>query len=353
MARTPGLGTNPKADIMKALRYIGYPFAMIYSGITSLRNLAFDRGILNSYSPKVPTIAVGNLAMGGTGKTPMIEFLIEQFSDKKIAVVSRGYGRKTKGLLKVDPKGSANDFGDESLQIAQKYPVSVWVSEERKLGVQAAEAAGVELILLDDAFQHRYVKAHRYILLSTFNRPFFKDAVVPAGYLRESAAGAQRAQHLIFTKGPKNIPASQKQEYLAQANQYTDAEVYFTCLEYRNLSNQWGQILKPNSKIALITSIANTQVLKEHLKQSFQIEQHWEYGDHHAFNKSEIAQHLAKAKAENWALVCTDKDLVKLKHLVQEIDPELPIYNLPVYHAFAEEEKRSLLGDLGRLFSKG
>lgn len=338
---------------MKAYRYLLVPFSLIYSGITGLRNFAFDRGILSSYRPQVPTIAVGNLAMGGTGKTPMIEFLIEQFADKKIAVVSRGYGRKTKGLLKVDPQGSANDFGDESLQIAQKYPVSVWVSEKRKLGVQAAEAAGAQLILLDDAFQHRYVKAHRYLLLSTYHRPFFKDAVVPAGYLRESAHGARRAQHLIFTKGPQDLAPSQKQEYLAKAGKYSAAQVYFTHLEYKSVSNQWGQSLKANSKIALITAIANTQALRAQLEQGFQIEEHWAYRDHHSFEKSDLLAHLAKAKAENWALVCTEKDWVKLTQVLGEIDAQFPLYRLPVYHAFAEEEKRALLDDLKRLFSEG
>jgi tetraacyldisaccharide 4'-kinase len=326
------------------------PLAGIYDAITRLRNFAFDCGWLSSYQAKVPCIAVGNLSMGGTGKTPMIEFLISSQLPKKIGVVSRGYGRKTKGLLAVNPKGSAQDYGDECLQIAQKFPVQVWVSEKRALGVKAAEAAGCELILLDDAFQHRYVKAHYYLLLSTFQKPFFKDWIVPAGSLRESRKGAARSQALIITKSPLRLSADEIKAYQLAARKYSPAPLYFSSLSYGAITNQFGEELPPKTKVALISGIAHTQALVKALQERCQLMEHWNYGDHHDYKLSELKNHLAKAKQENWALVCTDKDRVKLSPLLVQLDPKFPLYTLPVKHQFSGEDEKRLLRDIESLF---
>tara|TARA_B100001115_G_scaffold184370_1_gene186552 strand:- start:916 stop:1929 length:1014 start_codon:yes stop_codon:yes gene_type:complete len=334
-----------------ALKILLRPFGMLYDLITTARNRAFDEGRLESYQSKVPTIAIGNLSMGGTGKTPFTEFLIQQLSAEPKAVVSRGYGRKSKGLLEVQPNGRAEDFGDEALQIAQKFPVRVWVSEKRKAGVQAAEVAGSKLILLDDAFQHRYVKAHRYIMLSRFDQPFFNDYVVPAGYLRESRKGAERADFVIFTKCPTNLNAALKQSYVQATARYTQAQVLFSELKYGKIRDQFGNELEPGKALHLITGIADTKAMIDYLEKEYPILKNNSYRDHHAFTETELKTHLAEAKKAKAALLCTDKDRVKLGPLLASIEAEYPLYSLPVEPIFSVADQSLLLSDLESLFS--
>lgn len=323
------------------------PFSALYGLINKWRNRAFDRGLLQSYRAGVPTIAVGNLSVGGTGKTPMIEFLIRALNLKPKAVVSRGYGRKTKGLLKVDPRGSAEDFGDESLQIAQKFPLDIWVSEARKLGVQAAEAAGAKLILLDDAYQHRYVKADRYLLLSRFDNPFFSDFLLPGGSLRESRQGAQRAHFIIFTKCPPQLSSEVKDHYRQEAARYSQARVLFAHFEYGPICNQFGEELQATKPLVLISAIANNSHLQKHLQKHFELKEVLSFKDHHHFSAEELKPLKESLKKESINLVCTDKDRVKLGPLLGE----LPLYSVPVAHHFNEADQRLLISDLQGLIS--
>ncbi|WP_421754041.1 tetraacyldisaccharide 4'-kinase [Croceimicrobium sp.] len=334
-----------------ALKILLRPLGMLYDLITTARNRAFDEGRLESYQSKVPSIAIGNLSMGGTGKTPFTEFLIQNLDIDPKAVVSRGYGRKSRGLLEVDPNGSAEDFGDEALQIAQKFPVRVWVSEKRKAGVLAAEEAGAKLILLDDAFQHRYVKAHRYLMLSRFDQPFFNDYVVPAGYLRESRKGAERADFIIFTKCPANLNASLRQRYMQATARYTKAQVLFSELKYGKIRDQFGNELEKGKALHLITGIADTKAMIEYLEMEYSILKNNSYRDHHAFRETELKSHLAEAKKAKAALLCTDKDRVKLGPLLDKIEADYPLYSLPVEHVFKPADQSRLLSDLKSLFS--
>jgi tetraacyldisaccharide 4'-kinase len=318
------------------------PLALIYQAVTSLRNYAFQKKWLTSYIPQVPTICVGNLSVGGTGKTPMIEYLIHELRDFKVAVVSRGYGRQTKGLLKVDPLGNPKDFGDECIQLAQKFDVPVWVSEKRVLGVRAAEAAQVDVILLDDAFQHRYVQAHLYFLLSRYSRPFFKDYVLPAGTLREARLGAKRADLLIFTKGPQQAIAAEQKEFRQQSQKYSNAPVVFSHFINGAIQNQRGENLKPNSRVGLVTAIANSDSIKAHLEQNQQLLKHWEFRDHHPYSIASLISIQAEAEKMQLNLVCTDKDRVKLQRLIDEHKLTIELFCLPVSHHFSMFDKKQL-----------
>jgi tetraacyldisaccharide 4'-kinase len=186
-----------------------FPFSILYGWITSIRNFLFDKGIFKSYSFDIPIIAVGNLSVGGTGKTPQIEYLIRLLSPNyKIAILSRGYKRKSKGFVLADPTSNAEILGDEPFQIYQKFPNTiVAVDADRKNGIENLLVLNEkpDVILLDDAFQHRKVKAGFYILLTGYDDLFYSDFILPAGNLRESRSGAKRANVIIITKCPKDI----------------------------------------------------------------------------------------------------------------------------------------------------
>ena len=180
---------------MKAIRYLLFPFAVLYDGVTSIRNTFYDKGVLKSTKFDLPIIAVGNLSVGGTGKSPMIEYLIRLLGDKKIATLSRGYKRKTEGFILIDSSHTSSDVGDEPLQFFKKFPqISAAVDANRVNGIQQLQKkVNPEVILLDDAYQHRKVEAGFYILLTKYDDLFSDDLVLPTGNLRESRKGAKRA----------------------------------------------------------------------------------------------------------------------------------------------------------------
>ena len=194
---------------MNVLRKILFPFALLYGIITSIRNFLFDNGILKSYSFDIPIIAVGNLSLGGTGKTPQIEYLIRLLSPKyKVATLSRGYKRKSKGFILADATSNAEILGDEPFQFFSKFPtIQVAVDADRKNGIEQLLSQNIkpDIILLDDAFQHRKVKAGFYILLTSFDELFINDSIFPVGNLRESKLQAKRANMIIVTKCPETI----------------------------------------------------------------------------------------------------------------------------------------------------
>jgi tetraacyldisaccharide 4'-kinase len=194
---------------MNFLRKILFPFAVLYGFITSIRNFLFDYRILKSYSFPIPVIAVGNLSVGGTGKTPQIEYLIRLLSNKyKIATLSRGYKRKSEGFILANATSNAEILGDEPFQFYKKFPnIQVAVDANRKNGIEQllSQSNKPDVILLDDAFQHRKVKAGFYILLTAYNDLFINDFMLPTGNLRESRSGAKRADMIIVTKCPRDI----------------------------------------------------------------------------------------------------------------------------------------------------
>ena len=311
---------------MKLLRKLLFPFSIIYGGVTALRNLLFNKGWLKSKAYNFPVICVGNLSTGGTGKSPMIEFLISFLKDNhNIAVLSRGYKRKTTGYHEVFETSIVEEVGDEPLQFKKKYPeITVAVCEDRQTGIEKLTAKA-DVILLDDAFQHRKVKASLNILLTSFDDLYIDDCVLPAGNLREPRFGAKRANIIVVTKCPENIAKSDIEEIKRKLKPTDTQEIYFSKIGYSSEIKNI-EVIHPldylkDKKFLLVTGIANPKPLVGFLENkglNFEIKA---FPDHHNFTVSEL-EALKKEKL----ILTTEKDFMRL----QSISDAVEIYYLPI-----------------------
>jgi tetraacyldisaccharide 4'-kinase len=317
---------------MNFLRKILFPLAFLYWLITFIRNWLYNIGVFKSYSFDVPIIAVGNLSVGGTGKTPQIEYLIRLLSEKyRVAVLSRGYKRLSKGFVLADDQATASSIGDEPFQFYSKFPtIQVAVDANRKKGIEKLLQLQnkPEVILLDDAFQHRKVKAGFYILLSAYDDLFCDDFILPFGNLRESALGKKRADMIIITKCPNDLSelAQQNIKEKLQVKQ----PVYFTTIQYDdcvygNENSIHVEALKTESKL-LIAGIAKPKLFFDFLKS--ETDETLVFPDHHHFSKQDCEQILAKANGRK--IITTEKDFVRLNGLL----PNAQLYYLPIKAVF-------------------
>ena len=324
---------------MNFFRKILFPFSILYGIITSIRNFLHDNKILKSYSFDVPVIAVGNLSVGGTGKTPQIEYLIRLLSDKyKVATLSRGYKRKSKGFVLADKTSNASTLGDEPFQYFQKFKyIQVAVDADRKNGINQLISSEnkPEIILLDDAFQHRRVNAGLYILLTTFNDLYVDDYILPTGNLRESRSGARRANIIIVTKCPQNISAEAQNQIKSKFQLSENQKLFFSYIQYddfiysENQKIDAGIFIKENKLI--IAGIAKPEPFFEFLKK--ENDEILQFPDHHQFSENDIE--LIKNKSENKLIITTEKDFVRLKGF---IDQEKLFY-LPIKCKFIAEQE--------------
>jgi tetraacyldisaccharide 4'-kinase len=299
---------------MQELRLLLYPFSILYDGVTSLRNWAFDKGILDQKEFDVPIIAVGNLSTGGTGKTPMIEYLIDSYKGQRIAVLSRGYGRKTSGYIELSIDDTPEKVGDEPLQIKRKFQDLIMsaVCEKRVDGIQRLlKDHSLDVILLDDAFQHRHVKASHYILLTSYDRLYVNDLLLPAGNLRESRSGADRAQSIIVTKCPEHISTAERNTIKQRLNLESNQKLYFSFIGYSNIlygiNENIELIALKGKKVTVVTGIANPKPFIHFLQDQLNVE-HLEFKDHHSFSEVEIRE----IKNKN-LIITTEKDFVRLR----------------------------------------
>lgn len=331
-----------------------YPFSLLYDGITRLRNRMFDLGGKKSVSFDVPVVVVGNLSLGGTGKTPMVEFFVKNFKKKyRVATLSRGYGRKTTGFLMAHEGLSARDLGDEPFQIFQKFgqEVAVAVGEERILAIPQilADRPTTNLILLDDAFQHRYVKGDLNILLTTYQKPFFKDKVLPLGTLREHPSGAKRADVIVVTKCPEAMSLETQQAYKRQIRTFsgTDNLILFAGLKYGMPYSVFNKDESIGSKVILLSGIADNHVLKESIKGKYSLLEVLEYPDHHKYQEKDLVHLLSvvkKYKEQFPVVLTTEKDAGKLKDdKFSKYLSEFPIFALPVEISFNPTDAKALL----------
>jgi len=308
------------------------------------RNRQFDNGQRTQTEFDRVIISVGNLSTGGTGKTPMIEFLISKLKEPyKLATVSRGYGRRTKGFRLANDADDAKSIGDEPLQFYRKFgkEVAVSVCEERILAIPSIlmEKEDIEIFLLDDAYQHRKVARDYNILLSDYHHPFYKDFVLPTGNLREPRSGARRADAIIITKCP-NLSEQQKAQVVSAVSVYNkSAPVYFSQIAYQQVAPVFGNAKLPQ-EIALLTGVAKAQPIADHLSNSHRVLKHLEYADHYNFRSGDLDDMLkALEKIETKALVTTEKDMVRLlpfkSHpLFQKID----LFYLPIEFKLDRED---------------
>ncbi len=334
-----------------------YPVAWIYRLIVVLRNKFFDWGILKSKSFDLPVISVGNLAVGGTGKTPHTEYLIRLLeSNYKVAVLSRGYKRHTGGYILATPESTAREIGDEPYQIYTKFPsVTVAVDEDRCHGIRrlmSLKESPVDVVLLDDAFQHRYVKSGLNILLTDYHRLFCDDALLPAGCLREPISGKNRAHTIIVTKCPKDIKPIDFNIITKRLNLYPYQRLYFSSFRYGNLravfscpNNELPLSALTGKSILLVTGIASPDSIFEELKEYTDKVVLLSFRDHHDFTHKDVAlikERFKELGKEERLIVTTDKDATRLLHHPSVDDDLKPfIYALPIEVEFLQKKQES------------
>ncbi len=316
---------------MKLIRLLLFPVSIIYGIVMAVRNFLFDVGAFKSTTFKKPIIAVGNLSVGGTGKTPQIEYLIKLLKDDyNVGVLSRGYGRKTKGFLVADSQSLAEEIGDEPLQFFHKFDkITVAVDEERVRGIQQLETIKEvpEVILLDDAFQHRKVTAGFYVVLTKFDELFSNDFILPTGNLRERRKGVERADVVVVTKCPSNLSDIDQKETKQLVERYFKGPIFFSTINYSTTlkSNKEFHISTSDLNtydVLLITGIANPKPLLEHLSSLNCKFKHVSFSDHHHFTSEEILdlkQQFESMKSKNKIMLTTEKDFVRLSNSIEEL----------------------------------
>lgn len=313
--------------IFSLVRVLLYPVALVYGAVVWLRNRLYDTGFYSSIEFSVPVINVGNLSVGGTGKTPHVEYLIRLLQYQfKVATMSRGYKRRTQGFLLADAETNAVKIGDEPMQYHIKFPeIVVSVAEERMIGIPKLlqQRPSVEAVLLDDAFQHRSVKAGMNILITDYNKPFYKDHILPMGTLREKRHAYKRADVIIVSKCPEGLSEKDAASIVSEVNPLAHQKVFFTKINYGTAYNFFTQdkVTLQDKNVILVCGIAKPQPLINYLKQQTSDVHALTYKDHHYFLKNdieEIKETFDKWDARDKIIVTTEKDAARL-HLHREV----------------------------------
>lgn len=314
---------------MKLVRLILFPIVPIYYLVTWCRNKLYNLGVKTSKTYSFPTICVGNLSTGGTGKTPMVEYLIRLLKDDySLATLSRGYGRETKGFVLASHASTAITIGDEPFQFYKKFKnkILVAVAENRQNGIFSLRKLNNKpsLIVLDDAFQHRKVKAKLNILLTTYSNLYYKDMVLPTGNLREPRQGAKRAQIIVVTKCPENLQLEEKIIIKTKLKPERYQKVFFSSINYAShVIGEKKTITIDNLTVfTLVTGIAIAESLVVFLKNKGLVFNHLEYSDHHHFSKKEI-----ETISKNKLIITTEKDYVRL---ITKRELSNKLYYLPI-----------------------
>jgi len=318
---------------VRNLRKILFPFSIIYDLVTTIRNFFFDKGIFKSKAYDLPILVVGNLSVGGTGKSPMIEYLIRLLKEEyRLATLSRGYRRKSEGFVLANEHSTADDLGDEPMQFHEKFSdISVAVDGDRQNGIsQLLQLVTPNVILLDDAFQHRKVTAGFYVLLTKFDELYTDDLLIPGGDLRESKRGANRAHVIVVTKCPKDLTVQKQNEVIKKIAPTKEQRVFFTSISYSE--NVFGYDKKialeslKSKAFTLVTGIANPTPLINHLNSLNLDFEHIAYKDHHNFSEKELKQ-----LSEKQFILTTEKDYMRLKGSL------INVYYLPIVTEFLND----------------
>lgn len=313
---------NPLTILINLLKPLLFPIALLYGTIVWLRNKLYDAGFISSIQFSVPVISVGNLSTGGTGKTPHIEYLIRLLQyEYRVATMSRGYKRRTQGFYLANEGTDARTIGDEPMQFHHKFPeVVVSVCEDRMTGIPRllGERHDIDVVLLDDAFQHRSVKPGLNILIIDFAKPFYKDFILPFGSLRESRKAYKRADMIVVSKCPSQISEAVQQDMITRINPLPHQRVFFSTIAYEAMTDFFtGEPFlftgKPN--VVMVSGIAKPEPMLQHLRSIAQDVHLLRYPDHHYFteaNFEEIKQTLAGWDVPDKIIVTTEKDATRL-----------------------------------------
>lgn len=334
------------------------PFSLLYGLGISIRDFFYRKGVLKGIEFDVPTISVGNLSVGGAGKTPHIEYLIRLLKDYiDIATLSRGYKRKTKGYLIVQNNQNAELVGDEPLQFKRKFPeILVTVAENRSFAIPQIlqKQSNIQAILLDDAFQHLAIQPGLNILLTEFNHPFTKDFLLPSGRLREWKSAYRRADIIIISKCPSELSQSDKDRFLKEIKPFPNQKLFFSFYQYLNpyyiLNLSQQIILKEDYDVLLICAIARTDYLLDYLTSKVNSVKILEYEDHHYFTKYDIGnlkRTFEQIPSKKKLILTTEKDAMRLElHRSFLIENKLPIFALPVKVAFHFDEGQQFANEV-------
>lgn len=324
---------------MNKWRILLFPFSLIYGAIIIVRNKLFDWNVLETHQIGIPSIGVGNLSVGGTGKSVVIDFLITNFKKEfDIAVLSRGYGRTIKGVIVADELSSAATIGDEPFQFFMKHQgIDVVVAEERMNGLQKLNEIKpqLDLLLLDDVMQHRYVAPSVLIMTTTYEKPYFSDWLMPVGKLREVKSGAQRAQIILVTKSPEELSEEKIKSITEKFNLTSFQKLFFTKIRYSTVvQNHLTKIKVEELKepFILVTGVADPSTLVNHLQTKGLNFKHLEFSDHHLFTPNDVAK-ITKIQ-RGGKVVTTEKDYTRLSPLMGKEN----LFYLPIEMEFLNPE---------------
>ncbi len=335
-----------------------YPFSLIYGIITGIRNFLYDSEILKSHEFSVPVICVGNLAAGGTGKTPHAEYLIDLLKKEfRVALLSRGYRRKTSGFLLAGKESKVEDIGDEPLQMLRKFPdITIAVDRKRVNGVREIlrEKPDTNVIILDDGFQHRSITPGYSILLSDYARLMINDYMLPFGNLRESIRNMRRADIILITKSPETISAIQRRIVVKQISKAPYQNLYFTSIVYKKPVPLFeGTIPEDDilsaaaireTGILLVTGIANPEPLADYLRNKTAEMICMSFSDHHGFSSRDIERMKEtwdSLKSHRKYLLTTEKDAVRLREFTNIAEPfRSAFYYIPVGIYFLNDDQK-------------
>ena len=346
---------NFNFPLLKPIRILLFPFSLVYALIIMIRNWCFDKNILSSASFNLPVICIGNLVVGGTGKSPMVEFLIKNLNDDfSIAVLSRGYKRKTRGYALADEASTALDIGDEPMQFHIKFPdVVVAVGEERIVAIPQLlhDRPGTKVIILDDAFQHRSVKAGLNILLTDYSNLFTRDWFLPTGDLRDEKKSYRRSDIIVVTKCKEDLSSQERLELIREIDPIARQSIFFSTIEYGtayHIISKSQYVVNEKTEVLLVTGIANPEQLKQYLLNRSKTYYEIAYNDHYIFtidDLNDIVKRFNNIKAANKIILTTEKDAVRLTKFQQELSG-LPFYVIPIEPKFLFDEEKKFIGSI-------
>ncbi len=332
------------------MKYFLLPFSILYGIVTDVRNFLYDKGFWKEYRFDFPIINVGNLTVGGTGKTPHVEYLIRLLKDKySLTTLSRGYGRKTKGFIKANSDANAQTIGDEPYQYFQKFNdiIDIAVGENRVEAVREIikQKFNNDIIILDDAFQHRAIKPSLNLLLIDYSRPIYEDFTFPAGRLRERKHGAKRADAIIITKCPENLSNKMRGEIEKKVRPYLteNTSLFFTKIMYGKPQNCRSELGNNDFKKAILLSgIANPKQFEMYANTQFEVVNHLVFRDHHDFTENDIAKIKNQNIKPGTVILMTEKDMVKfIPFLNNDLLIGIELYYLPIEIKFLNEEMKA------------
>ncbi|WP_439882980.1 tetraacyldisaccharide 4'-kinase [Pontibacter sp. MBLB2868] len=332
--------------MIKYLKLLLWPFSLAYAGVTAVRNYMYDQGIKPGKTFGLPVIAVGNLTVGGTGKTPHVEYLLRLLHRYRVATLSRGYKRKSKGFILAEGHTTAEELGDEPFQYHVDFPgVSVAVSEKRVPGIEQLliNRPEIEVVVLDDAMQHRAVQPSLNIMLTDYGRLFYKDFVLPAGLLRESRAGASRADMVIVSKCPDDLTPDAMAAIANNIQKYAGygKRIFFSRIKYGS-AVAFGSTQHITKKVVLLAGIANPKPLHQYLlKQNYEVQEEFIFPDHHEYSVHDLAKvkdFVDAHKSQDITIITTRKDAVKLTEgTLESLTLTMPFFYLPIEVDFVKD----------------